>query len=652
MADRQYEISVLLSAIDSTAGVFDKTEESINDIDSAIKTTGTALTAFGAAMTAAMGLAVAGAADEETALLHLRQQVENNGYSWETAQYQIDGYINSLKISTKYSDDELIPALQKMLFYVNDLTTAESNLKLAMDVASGGMVDLETAVKLIGLAYDGNVEALGRWIPELKSSNNYLLDSMDASEKAEYALQLLQERFGGMTDVEMKGFDAQLKQLWNSIKDLAEDSIGTYLIPKLQSLIEWVGSVIKWYTDLQNSNNTLKLAFTNAVIGISAATTALGTLLIALPKIEAAYKALMITLESNPWILLATVVAAAGVATYSYLDSQTAVGEGQDKLNEKLATGTKSWQEIRDATAESRKEQNKYFDDTKLEIDGVTYEIDKVTGAWKKVEYQIDKTAKAYGPAAREAYAYHQYAIQWLDEYVQDYNKGYKAMEKLAVDTVYSMLDVWAKFYEYNTLMLDNWYDDQMDAAEATYNSQKNIANTTIEDADALAKRLTEIDTEYTAKKTEIQAAYDDQMAKEKENYKNAQRAKALIDGAGAFVKTLAEYGGTPWGWAAAAAIAVETDLQIKIINATQYARGVRNSPGGWAITGEEGPELIHLPGGSDVYTAQETAGMMGGGGINVNVYGNYILDDMGADGLADRIGDVILRRVRNERQI
>jgi hypothetical protein len=45
-------------------------------------------------------------------------------------------------------------------------------------------------------------------------------------------------------------------------------------------------------------------------------------------------------------------------------------------------------------------------------------------------------------------------------------------------------------------------------------------------------------------------------------------------------------------------------------------ASGARNFGGGLALVGEQGPELVSLPRGSDVYTASETRNM--GGGINV----------------------------------
>lgn len=51
------------------------------------------------------------------------------------------------------------------------------------------------------------------------------------------------------------------------------------------------------------------------------------------------------------------------------------------------------------------------------------------------------------------------------------------------------------------------------------------------------------------------------------------------------------------------------------------HADGVRNFSGGWSIVGERGPELVNLPRGADVFSNEESRGMMGGLTIqNVNI--------------------------------
>jgi hypothetical protein len=53
------------------------------------------------------------------------------------------------------------------------------------------------------------------------------------------------------------------------------------------------------------------------------------------------------------------------------------------------------------------------------------------------------------------------------------------------------------------------------------------------------------------------------------------------------------------------------------------YAKGTNFAPGGLAVVGEEGPELINLPRGSKVNTANQTKQMLGGGSP-INIILNY----------------------------
>ena len=52
------------------------------------------------------------------------------------------------------------------------------------------------------------------------------------------------------------------------------------------------------------------------------------------------------------------------------------------------------------------------------------------------------------------------------------------------------------------------------------------------------------------------------------------------------------------------------------------FAVGTRNAPGGMALVGERGPELVNLPRGSQVIPAAQTSQMMGGVGGSIEVFG------------------------------
>ena len=70
------------------------------------------------------------------------------------------------------------------------------------------------------------------------------------------------------------------------------------------------------------------------------------------------------------------------------------------------------------------------------------------------------------------------------------------------------------------------------------------------------------------------------------------------------------------------------------------FANGVRNFGGGLAVVGEQGPELVNLPKGADVFTNQESRQMVGGAGItieNMNIK-NGADWEYGAQFLAQRL--------------
>ena len=63
----------------------------------------------------------------------------------------------------------------------------------------------------------------------------------------------------------------------------------------------------------------------------------------------------------------------------------------------------------------------------------------------------------------------------------------------------------------------------------------------------------------------------------------------------------------------------------IGSIGVKGFARGTNNAPGGMALVGEQGPELINLPRGSQVFPTPKTNAMLSGvGGGNMNISGEF----------------------------
>lgn len=68
-------------------------------------------------------------------------------------------------------------------------------------------------------------------------------------------------------------------------------------------------------------------------------------------------------------------------------------------------------------------------------------------------------------------------------------------------------------------------------------------------------------------------------------------------------------------------------------------AKGAQDFSGGWAVVGERGPELVNLPGGSDVYSNNDSRGMMGGSSIEINIQNLTIRDKSDIESIGREIG-------------
>jgi len=71
----------------------------------------------------------------------------------------------------------------------------------------------------------------------------------------------------------------------------------------------------------------------------------------------------------------------------------------------------------------------------------------------------------------------------------------------------------------------------------------------------------------------------------------------------------------------------MSSDARSRGVSLPGYANGVTNAPGGWAMVGERGPELVQLPRGSNVYPSG-TAPSGGGGFKNFGPTTIYVNND------------------------
>lgn len=137
--------------------------------------------------------------------------------------------------------------------------------------------------------------------------------AMDLQTKQAATLALIMEQTGaaqGQASRESDGASGSMKALTTTIKDLSTN-IGEVLLPIITPMIQKISEWIEKFKALspETQNMIVKIGLTAAVIG--PLLVVLGTLITTIGKVSIALKGIMLFANANPFILLATGIAAA-----------------------------------------------------------------------------------------------------------------------------------------------------------------------------------------------------------------------------------------------------------------------------------------------------------------------------------------------------
>src|SRR5512139_809312 len=229
------KIQIVLEVSDKGTVTIDNVKDKVRDLSKSVETSAAPIKQFQEGWSAILGkLAVASgvvygvsrafesfvreASEAEQIENRLKFALETTGYSWQYAKSAVDEFASSIQASTRFSDEQARQALTDMMMYTRDFGKAQMGAKLAMDMSIRTGQDLHSTSRLIGMAMSGNVEMLGRWIPELRNLDTVLGSNATQAQKAEYAMKVLQEKFGGTSQADVKtyaGTVAQFKNAWD-----------------------------------------------------------------------------------------------------------------------------------------------------------------------------------------------------------------------------------------------------------------------------------------------------------------------------------------------------------------------------------------------------------------------------------------------------
>jgi len=126
-------------------------------------------------LAAAFGLAFGGAAvarfakasvkafiEDDAAAKSLGQTLKNLGLAYGANVGTVNGFISKLEMQTGVLDDQLRPALDRILRATGDVAKSQELLGLALDIAAGTGKSVEQVSQSLQKAYLGQTQALGR----------------------------------------------------------------------------------------------------------------------------------------------------------------------------------------------------------------------------------------------------------------------------------------------------------------------------------------------------------------------------------------------------------------------------------------------------------------------------------------------------------
>lgn len=203
------------------------------------------------------------AIESESVMRKMQTAVELSGDSWWNAKPKVEAFGKAVLETTRFTDEQAIGAIQAITQVTGNFAQGQQGATIAMDMAATGLFDLDSAVRAVAIAYEGNTMMLGRQIPALRESAMAQLGLTTSAEKAEYAIKTLTEKFGGAAEKDVQTFGGRMQQLQNNIGQLKE-SIGNLLIPILGTLAEKLVPVVSYIADLVDELRDLPKTLTIA----------------------------------------------------------------------------------------------------------------------------------------------------------------------------------------------------------------------------------------------------------------------------------------------------------------------------------------------------------------------------------------------------
>jgi hypothetical protein len=164
--------------------------------------------------------------EDEKAANRLALAVKNLGLEFETPR--IERYISDLSKMSGVTDDQLRPAMQRLLQTTGSVAKAQELLTQATDIAAGSGIDYETVVNDLSMAYVGQTRGLRKYSLGLSQAELKTMKFADVQER-------LNKQFSGASAEFLTTYAGKL-QLITTAAGEASETIGKSLVESLVSV--------------------------------------------------------------------------------------------------------------------------------------------------------------------------------------------------------------------------------------------------------------------------------------------------------------------------------------------------------------------------------------------------------------------------------
>lgn len=231
------DIAINIAAQFTGKNAFQKADTATAKLQKSVKTLGRSLgIALGTTAIVNFGKqSVKAFAADDNAARSLAKTLENLGLNTQYAGSELNGYISRLEKQTGVLDDELRPAMDRLLRATGDVTKSQELLGLALDISAGTGKDLTIVSQSLQKAYLGNNASLGRLGVGLTKAELSSSSFLDIQNK----LSIL---FAGQAKDAADSFQGSLNKLTVASNN-AKEAIGKGLVEALAILTGGGGTV-------------------------------------------------------------------------------------------------------------------------------------------------------------------------------------------------------------------------------------------------------------------------------------------------------------------------------------------------------------------------------------------------------------------------